>query len=116
MFLEYSNDTKFQLSKETVKNVIIKNPYLNQKQKKFLSDIFAELRAVFEESMKDIPTKSYLEMFGDLRNIADKVETSNIVSVKLGKWHSFYEKEIACNLIDKSMEFRVPQEETKEDI
>lgn len=26
------------------------------------------------------------------------------------------EKEIACNLIDKSMEFRVPQEETKEDI
>ena len=95
MFLEYSNDTKFQLSNETVKRVIVKNHYLNPNQKKFLSDIFAELRAVFEECMKDTPTKSYLEMFGDLRNIADKVETSNIVSVKLEKWHSYYEKEIA---------------------
>lgn len=95
MYLEYSKDTEFQLSNEMVQRLIIKSQYLNPKQKKFLSDIFAELRAVFEECMKDTPTKSYLEMFGDLRNIADKIETSNIVSVKLEKWHSFYEKEIA---------------------
>ena len=77
-----------------VQLIIGKSSYLNQNQKRFLTDIFAELRKIFEDCMSDIPTKSYTEMVNDLVDIADKIETSNVISVKLEKWHSFYEKKM----------------------
>ena len=94
MFLEYSNVTKCHLSEEVVELMFGKNKRLTENQKRFFGEIYAELRKVFEHCMEETTEKSYLEMVEDLKKIAEKVEQSNLISIKLEQGHTFYEQNI----------------------